>query len=399
MSVICISRGSYGYGKELAEKLASKMDAACLNREVITDEATDFGIPVGKLEMAVLKHRPISEAMGIVRDMFKAYVAAYLSERALEGNIVYHGRSGHLVLPDLKSVLRVRTIDDTEARIERVVERLRLSREKAKTYAAQVDEDRKRWVRRIYNVDWDDPSLYDVTLNAAHLSSENSAGVLVEMAQLSEFQITPASTRILQDTLLSSRCRLAIGKAENTRNLSVAVQANKGYVSVTYPPHQSRQAEHIPAVLERVDGIKSLVCTLATTNILYIGDHFDPSSPDFNHLVEIAEKWNAAVDLAQLKESAAEEPEMDEDLSVSEPIETGIYDGGILPETEEEDDIETAGRGAPETMDYLIQVGRAGRFRSFKGGSSAMLTRFSPAADYSLIVVGDVFSDRQKIRQ
>ena len=75
MSVICISRGSYDYGKELAEKLASKMDSVCLSREAVADEATKFGIPVGKLEMTILKHRPLSEAMGNVRDMFKAYVA------------------------------------------------------------------------------------------------------------------------------------------------------------------------------------------------------------------------------------------------------------------------------------------------------------------------------------
>lgn len=375
------------------------MDSLCLSREMIADEATDFGIPVGKLEMTILKHRPLSEAMGVVRDMFKAFVASYLSERSLDGSVVYHGRSGHLVLPDLKSVLRVRNIADTEARIDRIAVRLKLSREKAKTYAMQVDEDRKRWVRRLYNVDWDDPSLYDVIINAAHLSTENSASILVEMAQLPEFQTTPASRRILQDLLLSSRCRLAIGKNEITQNLSVTVQANKGFVSVTYPPHQAKQAEAIPSVLEKMSGITSLVCTVATTSILYIGDYFDPSSADFHHLVEIAEKWNAAVDLAQMKESGEEEPELEDDLAESEPVEAGIYHGGILPETEEEDDIETAGGGVPETMGYLIQAGRAGRFRSFKGGASAVLTGFTQKPDYSLIVVGDVFSDRKKIHQ
>lgn len=399
MSLICISRGSFEYGKDLAEKLASKMDSVCVSREMVADEATDFGIPVGKLEMTILKHRPLSEAMGIVRDMFKAFVAHYLSERALDGSVVYHGRTGHLVLPDVRSVLRVRNIADTEARIDRISKRLKLSREKAKRYLIQVDEDRKRWVRRLHNVDWEDPSLYDVIINATHFSTENSTSILVEMAQLPEFQITPASKRILQDLLLSSRCRLAIGENEKTQNISAAVQANKGFVSVTFPPHQAKQAEAIPSVLEKISGIKSLVCTVATTNILYIGDSFDPSSTDFHHLVEIAEKWNAAVDLAQIKESGEEEPEPEDDSAEIEPVEVGVYYGGILPETEEEDDIETAGSGVPETMDYLIQNGRAGRFRSLKGGASAMLTGFPQNPDYSLVVVGEVFSDKKNISQ
>ena len=389
-SVICISRGSYGYGKELAEKLAAKIDALCIGRETITDEAADYGIPVGKLEMAVLKHRPLSVAMGNVRDMFKAYVAAYLSERALDGDIVYHGRTGHLVLHDVKSVLRVRTIDDMEPRIERIVARLRLSRDKAKQYALQVDEDRKRWVRRIYNVDWDDPSLYDVILNAAHVSSENSASVLVEMAGLPEFQTAAASRRVLQDIVLSSRCRLAIGKAESTRDLSVTVQANRGVVSVTYPPHQAKQAAGVPAVLEKVDGIESVVCTVATTHILYIGDHFDPSTKAFGHLVEIADKWNAAVDLVQLGKAGE---------SAAEPVVAGESAGGELSEALDEDHIDGAERGTAEAVDRLIQTGRAGRVRSFKGGVTEMIAGLSPAADYSMIVVGDVFSDKVKTHQ
>jgi hypothetical protein len=336
--------------------------------------------------------------MGVVRDMFKAFVAAYLSERALDRDVVYHGRSGHLVLPDLTSVLRVRTIDDDEARIERVMARLKLSREKAKKYAMDVDEDRKRWVRRIYNTDWDDPALYDVTLNAAHLSTENAASVVLEMAQLPEFQSTPASRRVLQDILLFSRCRLAIGKDENTRNLSVTVQANRGFVSVTYPPHQADRAKHIPAVLERIEGIRSLVCTLATTNILYLGDHFDPSTPAFSHLVEIAEKWNAAVDLAQLREADLEAPEPEKTASTPVGEEGDAYDGGILSDTEPEGDVECAGGGVLETIDYLARVGRAGRFRCFRGGVPAMLKALSPETDYSLIVVGDVFSEKEKAR-
>lgn len=394
MSVVCISRGSFGYGKEVAERLAAKMDATCISRESITDSAAESGIPVGKLEMAVLKNRPLSEAMGVVRDLFRACVAANLSERALDGDIVYHGRSGHLVLPDLSSVLRVRTIDDAETRIQRVMTRLGLSREKAKQYARQVDEDRERWVRRIYNVAWDDPFLYDITLNAAHLSMENAASVLVNVARLPEFQTTPASTRILRDILLASRCRLAIGKDDRTRNLAVTVQASKGLVTVSYPPHQSRMAERIPAVLEKIEGIESLACTMATTNILYVGDRFDPTMPDFNHLVEIAEKWNAAVDLAQLRD--ADEARPHGDASAAELVELGVFDGSAISRAVVDGDVECEGGGVPETIDRLVQMGRAGRYRCFRGGVPAMLKSLSPATEYSLIVVGDVFSDREK---
>ena len=44
MQIICISRGSYGYGNELADSLAAKLGYDCIARESLTDSATDEGI-------------------------------------------------------------------------------------------------------------------------------------------------------------------------------------------------------------------------------------------------------------------------------------------------------------------------------------------------------------------
>ena len=170
MQIICISRSSYGYGKELAEKLAEKLGYRCLAREDLTDRATHAGIPVGKLETAVLKRQAVSESLALEMDRFKAFMTASLCEEARSGGLVYHGRTGHLVLPGLTHVLRVRAIADMEERIRMAMRRMNLSREKAKSYVEEVDEDRRRWTRFLYNVNWDDSSLYDITVNSAHLS-------------------------------------------------------------------------------------------------------------------------------------------------------------------------------------------------------------------------------------
>ena len=168
MQIICISRYSYGYGKELAEKLAEKLGYKCIGREELTDQATVIGIPVGKLEMTIMNHRALSEELSIEIDRFKAFITASLCEHALKegpkGGIVYHGRTGHLVLPGLSHVMRIKAITDMEDRIEMVIQRLQLTREKAKTHNEQVDEDIRRWVRFLYNVNWEDPSLYDIII-------------------------------------------------------------------------------------------------------------------------------------------------------------------------------------------------------------------------------------------
>ncbi len=389
MKIICISRGSHGFGIQLAEKLAVQLGYPCIARESLTDEATAQGIPVGRIETAIVKRQPLSEEMEVHVDRFKAHVTASLSERAVAGeSYVYHGRTGHLVLPGVSHVFRVRAITPMEERIGLAMARMNISRDKAKEYIKQVEEDRRRWVRMLYNVDWEDPSLYDIVINTQHLSVQNASAGLIHMAQLPEYQPTPASRQVLEDLLLASRCRLAIGRDARTASVKVAIKAEKGHVSVTYLPRQASQAASIPDVIEKIEGIRSLVCTVATTNILFLQEKFDPQAESLQDLIKLAEKWNAAVELLRVKPGDGPRTE-DAPLQPPLPVSTA-YDGGILEEDQgslppEEDSL------LPQTINRLIQVGRAGGSRTIYGDAAKVIQSLNRAGNYSLIVVGGLF--------
>jgi cytidylate kinase len=389
MKIICISRGSHGFGIQLAEELAVKLGCRCIARESLTDEATAQGIPVGRIETAIVKRRPLSEEMEIQVDRFKAFMTASLCEKAAAGEgIVYHGRTGHLVLPGVSHVFRVRAIAAMEERIDLAMTRMNITRDKAKEYISQVEEDRRRWVRTLYNADWDDPSLYDIVINTQHLSVQNASAGLTQMAQLPEFQPTPASQQVLQDLQLASLCRLAIGRDARTASVKVVVKAEKGHVSITYLPRQAAQAASIPDVVEKVGGVRSLICTVATTNILLLQETFNPQSESLQHLIQVAEKWNAAVELLRFSrsEEARIEPQAQPVFSSSRE-----YDGGILEEDQGGPQPEERDPGFLETIDMLIRVGRAGGSRTIYGGTGELLRNLNRAGNYSLIAVGDLF--------
>lgn len=393
MQIICISRFSYGYGKELAERLADKLGYQSIAREELVDKATASGIPVGKLETAIVKRQLFSEELGIEMDRFKAFMTHSLCEQALKGGIVYHGRGGHLVLPGLIHVLRIRAIANIEDRIRMVMQRMNFTRKQAKQYIEEVDEDRRKYARFLYNVDCDDPSHYDIVINAAHLAVDNSASALIHMAQLPEFQLTPALNQKIHDLLLESTCRLAIYKDERTRGVKVSVSADKGNVSVTYIPRHGKKAESIPSVIERIQGVKSLICTVASTNIFYIQEKFNPEVPSFNHLVEIAAKWNASVELIRLVQ---DDVKQETNEVISSEFNTVRELGGILddiPVTEKKED----GYGIPETFNKLIQAGRAGACNTIHGGIKTLANKIKQEKNYSLVVVGDVFLSHNSV--
>jgi cytidylate kinase len=394
MRIICVSRGSHGYGIDLAQRLAAQLGYACIARETLTDDATADGIPVGRIEAAIVKRRPLSEDLEIQVDRFKAFVTAALCKKAMTSDgVVYHGRSGHLVLPGVGHVFRVRAIATPEERITMAMARMNISRDKAKEYISQVEEDRRRWVRLLYNVDWDDPSLYDVVINTQHLSVANAAAGLVHLAQLPEYQPTPASRQALEDLLLAARCRLEIGRDPRTAPVKAAVKAEKRRVSVTYLPRQAAQAAVIPDVIAGVDGIESLVCTVATTNILFLQEAFDPRSEALDNLIRVAEKWNAAVEIVRLRHG--ERPAAQSAGLESAAPARREYDGGILddertvPAAEED-------AGLAETIDRLIQAGRAGGSRTIYGGATELVGSLHRSGNYSLIVVGDLFLPQQE---
>lgn len=396
MQIICITRGSYSFGSNLAEQLAGKLGYACISREMLTDKATKSGIPVGKLEIETLKNKPLSEQMSIDIEMFKAFITRELCETANEKGVIYHGRTGHLVLPGLANVLRVRAITDPETRIRYAMERLSLERKQAKNYIEQTDDDIRRWTRNLFNVNSDDPALYDVTINAAHMSSESASDTLAEMTKLPEFQPNAATNRTMADLLLAARCRLALGRNALTSKLAVTVKAMDGHVTVTYLPRQAMHAGDITRLLESMSEVKSFVCTVASTNILCVGEKFNPDDEYIDHLIDVAEKWNAAVEIVRLppdEEAGAETPVRSDAPAAS----SDNYNGGILDETdglEEETD-----SGVKAVMNKLIQVGRAGCSHTTYGGISGLIADLSKTRDYSLIVVGNVFASKGAAQQ
>ena len=392
MTIVCISRGTFSGGKQLAECLAQKLGVPCVGREEVTDAATGARIPVGKIEMAVMRTRPLTEYLATERDRYKAYATSTLAERALSGGLVYHGRAGHLALPDVPGVLRVRVQMDHESRTAQTMRRLGMSRSQARRYNDEVDEGRRRWSRALYNIDCTDPAQYDVVASLDRISAENMASALVSMAQLPEFSVTPASRRVLENLRLAGRCRVAVGDDPRTRGVDVRIRAESGHVYATYPPQHEAAAEAISAVLERVDGVELVQCTMATTSILWIEERYDPANHALRQLLELAEKWNAAVELVRLVPTADRATGKSE--SPPESSSNWNEDAGILDDASEERPAEE-NPGMAEVTSVLLREGRAGERRTVSGGAKEVMASLDRTAAYSLVVVGDVFLERE----
>jgi len=393
MQIICISRGTFSGGKALAEKMAKKLDCPCLGREELIEEATRSGIAVGKLEEAMLKPHVFSERLALEREHYHSFSTMFLCEQAMQGRLVYHGRTGHLLIPGVSHVLRIRAVADMEYRINAAMQRINVDRNKAKRYLEEVEEGIRRWVHSLYGVSWDDSSHYDVIVNLEQMNVDNAALALCTMAQLPDFQMTPASEKAMKSLWLAAKARVVLARDERTSKCNFKVRSDNGVLTITYLPRYAYVAGYIPQVLEKLEGLKELRHTISTTNILWIQETYDPAAETFKHIIEIANKWNAAVELLRMApgEERNDAEEVSQLVSVPEafPSPEPESTGGI------EDDVVEAGSrddgGLQKTLNELVAYGRSGGSRSAGESPRKLLDNIDRSIPYSLIVVGNVF--------
>ena len=270
MAIITISRGTYSGGRTLAECLAQRLGYECVSREVILDAASQYGIPAEKLVAAMEKPPSLWQQLTGERVDYLNYVRAALCERARNGNLVYHGHAGHLLLAGVSHVIRVRVIADMEYRIDAVMRRLNLTRSEAIAYIKKVDRERVQWTRFLYGVDWHDASLYDVVLNLKQMSIASACEIVVRMTALDDFRPTPESIRAMNGLALSSRVWAALARDPRTAAADVKVSAEDGTVTVSGTTRSWSVVEAVPVVAGQVEGVKEVKCEIG------IGSIYDP---------------------------------------------------------------------------------------------------------------------------
>ena len=388
MQIICISRGSQSNGEDFAKNLAAKLDYECISREYLLEEATRRRIPIGKLETSIIKPHLFTDKLAHELEHYKALATSILCEKALNGNLIYHGRTGHLLLPGISHILKLRVVADTECRIKSIMEKMKLPREKAKQYIEQIDEDRKKWVKTFYNTQWDVFTQYEFIVNMSFMNINNVSTALCSMAQLPEFQSTPSSINALKDLYLESQARLVLFSDRRTNTFNIRVKANDGRINVTYPALLAEKIDIIDESLRNLADVKEIIYTKAQANILWIQEQFNVNDGSYEKVLSVANNWDAAIELLKIK------PDDTEEL-----INSAIEDQENAPETwrdtgiiaEGEDIHSDSSKDMAKIHEKLIKDGRAGGQKTIIGSRKSLINSIDKTANYKLIIFDNIF--------
>jgi len=257
MAIITISRGSYSRGKEVAEKVASRLGYRCVGRDMLLEASHQSHIPEIKLVRAIHDAPSILDRFTYRKEKYIAHVQAALARQASEGFLVYHGLAGHFFLRGISHVFKIRILADMSDRVALEMEREGISEQEARRILTRDDEERRKWSKYLYGIDTWDPSLYDMVLRIRKITVDDAVHIISRAACLDTFDVTAESRKAMDDLLLASEVKVRLVDLRP----DIEVYADGGTVFVQTKVSASteqRLVQKIKTIAATVEGVNDV---------------------------------------------------------------------------------------------------------------------------------------------
>jgi cytidylate kinase len=178
-SVITISRQMGSQGEEVARLVGQSLGYRVVSRELINQAAIQTGSPEIALaaidELGLLGICPSLEACTAYREQ----IALIMDDLAAAGKVVIVGRAGMVILANRPEVFHVQVIAPAELRTKRVANAQHISQECAQHQIEASDRFRRLYIKNHYQARWDNPTLFDLVVNTAHVSIHAAVCMIV----------------------------------------------------------------------------------------------------------------------------------------------------------------------------------------------------------------------------
>jgi cytidylate kinase len=198
--------GDYGAGGSyVAPAVAAALGLPMLDRAISTDVAAALHVSVQEATGGQLKRSLVGRFFGVLAPLSAGVLGAgtdaappdadfvraddaeifrdqaeSIMRAALASGAVIHGRAGAAAFCHEKQVLHVRLVGALDARIAQGAALEHVSIDEARRAQPQVDQARAHYVRRLYNVRIDDPTLYDLLIDSTRLNLDSCVDLIVQ---------------------------------------------------------------------------------------------------------------------------------------------------------------------------------------------------------------------------
>ena len=227
MSLITITQSLGSGDPGIARQVAQALEVELFDDNRLKQKAGELGVHSEDLKKLDEK------APGFLDRFFSAKPAAYLDymeaviyEVARIGNGVIIGHGSPILLQGFDCALHVYIHASLKTRIINLMEQQDIDTKMSEDLVRKSDENKRKFYRYAFNLEWDDPSLYDLYLNTDKLGSASTIKLITAAARSDEAQACSL-------TALDTMTRLALERKLQAKLLEDNIDLSM--ISLTFP--------------------------------------------------------------------------------------------------------------------------------------------------------------------
>lgn len=200
MAVITIAREPGALGEEVAARVAGSLGFLLVDTSTLARFWREMDLDDASLEAADEAQVGGRDRIDSESETSVKLLPDLIAQLAEEQDLVVVGRGGQGLFRDRPGTLHVRIIASRSFRVRQVQLQTGLSAREARRQVSEEEKRRSRYVRSLYRLNWEDPSLYDLTLRMDRLSVEQALNVILRTVQLMDLLQVPK--RLIVENLL-----------------------------------------------------------------------------------------------------------------------------------------------------------------------------------------------------
>jgi len=258
MPVIFISRGTMSGVHLVVDCFHERTGIRCISREDLEKIVNKNGELASRVLERLAKATSAYDQFSELRWPYKVLMRKALLEEIRRDNVVYHGYSGHLLLPALRHFVRVRIEAPHNLRVNMTMNRLGCDQKTARDYITEADDYRVRWARFMYGQDIRNSLLYDFHINQERVSMKAACGILEYIMAAEDFQASAESQAEVDRLYLAASVEVALVTDPRTQTLEISAVAQNGGIQLIGPYLEDSDLATVKEITLNVAGIENM---------------------------------------------------------------------------------------------------------------------------------------------
>lgn len=262
MSLITVTTSTGCGARAVTKAVAERLKLELYDDDRLQQEAVGMGYSSEDLKAfdekapglfdRLLRRRP---------EIYDELMAGVIYEVARRGEGVIVGHGSFYFLKDFTCALHLRFHASNPFRVRRLVDTQKVSPETALKMIENRDTELKGFLDFLFQIDWNDLSLYDLVINVDKLGTDAAAEMIVNLAQTEYIQeCSLTALESMEKLSLLKKVEAAVLKDNiNPQELHIEVP-EPGVVKLTGLINPMRTVAGVTELIKSVSGVEKIIC-------------------------------------------------------------------------------------------------------------------------------------------